>query len=173
MEPVFDYDVAFSFLANDESVALQINDALKGTLATFLYSEQQKSSQGQMEKLRLILFLGRKADQWWSLAVSCAAAAILPRNFFLTFVVMLHLDEFAFCAPPLAERSSDELFSSPSSCGAAVGGVSKDEGEEKYAKAGFLIVRDGRTDLGFPRDRHLKPKKGKPDLGAASLSSGP
>lgn len=46
MEPVFDYDVAFSFLANDESIALQINDALKGTFATFLYSEQQKKLAG-------------------------------------------------------------------------------------------------------------------------------
>ena len=34
----FEYDVAFSFLAEDEELATQLNDLLADRLSTFLYS---------------------------------------------------------------------------------------------------------------------------------------
>jgi hypothetical protein len=37
----FKYDVAFSFLQEDEQLAVQLNDRLKGRLTTFIYSERQ------------------------------------------------------------------------------------------------------------------------------------
>jgi hypothetical protein len=37
----FEYDVAFSFLGQDEAIAVQLNDLLVGRLRTFIYSEQQ------------------------------------------------------------------------------------------------------------------------------------
>lgn len=61
METVFDYDVAFSFLANDESIALQINDALKGSVATFLYSEQQKKLAGTDGEATFNTIFGQKS----------------------------------------------------------------------------------------------------------------
>ena len=45
-EQKFKYDVAFSFLARDESLALQLNDLLQDRLSTFLYSERQKELAG-------------------------------------------------------------------------------------------------------------------------------
>jgi hypothetical protein len=42
----FTYDIAFSFVAEDEAVATQINDLLRDRYKTFLYSEQQKALAG-------------------------------------------------------------------------------------------------------------------------------
>jgi hypothetical protein len=42
----FEYDVAFSFLAQDESVATELNDALSEGVKTFLYSKQQEQLAG-------------------------------------------------------------------------------------------------------------------------------
>jgi hypothetical protein len=42
----FEYDVAFSFLAQDESVATELNDALSEGAKTFLYSKQQEQLAG-------------------------------------------------------------------------------------------------------------------------------
>lgn len=42
----FKYDVAFSFLAGDEGVAVQLNDLLQGRMITFLYSERQAELAG-------------------------------------------------------------------------------------------------------------------------------
>ena len=42
----FEYDVAFSFLAQDENIANQLNNVLLGRVKTFLYSEQQKKLAG-------------------------------------------------------------------------------------------------------------------------------
>ena len=39
----FLYDVAFSFLAPDEAIAVQLNEELRDRMRTFLYSEQQKA----------------------------------------------------------------------------------------------------------------------------------
>ncbi len=39
--PEYNYDVAFSFLAEDETLAEQLNDLLQGRLTTFLYSKRQ------------------------------------------------------------------------------------------------------------------------------------
>ena len=43
----FRYDIAFSFLAQDEAVAVQLNDLLHGRFSTFLYSERQKELAGR------------------------------------------------------------------------------------------------------------------------------
>jgi len=39
--PDYKYDVAFSFLAEDEGLAIKINDILEGRLSTFIYSRKQ------------------------------------------------------------------------------------------------------------------------------------
>jgi hypothetical protein len=61
MEPVFEYDVAFSFLATDEQIAFQLNDALKGSLKTFLYSEQQKQLAGTDGEVTFNSVFGQKS----------------------------------------------------------------------------------------------------------------
>ncbi len=43
----YKYDVAFSFLAKDESLATELNDLLQDRLKTFLYSERQKEIAGK------------------------------------------------------------------------------------------------------------------------------
>ena len=40
----FKYDVAFSYLARDESVAVQLHDLLKGRCRTFLYSDAERQA---------------------------------------------------------------------------------------------------------------------------------
>jgi hypothetical protein len=42
----FTYDVAFSFLSQDEALAIEISDLLQGRFATFVYSERQKDLAG-------------------------------------------------------------------------------------------------------------------------------
>lgn len=42
----YKYDVAFSFLKEDENLAMQINDILGGSLRTFLYSRRQEDIAG-------------------------------------------------------------------------------------------------------------------------------
>lgn len=42
----YDYDVAFSFNAKDEGIAMQINDLLSERLTTFVYSERQREIAG-------------------------------------------------------------------------------------------------------------------------------
>jgi hypothetical protein len=42
----FEYDAVFSFLAQDESVATELNDALSERMKTFLYSKQQEQLAG-------------------------------------------------------------------------------------------------------------------------------
>jgi len=43
----YKYDVAFSFLQQDEALAIQINDLLQGRMSTFLYTERQKEISGK------------------------------------------------------------------------------------------------------------------------------
>jgi hypothetical protein len=47
MDDQIKYDIAFSFLAQDESVAQQINDLLQERYRTFLYSERQRELAGR------------------------------------------------------------------------------------------------------------------------------
>ena len=61
MEAVFEFDVAFSFLASDENIAFQLNDALKGSLKTFLYSEQQKQLGGTDGEANFNSVFGQKS----------------------------------------------------------------------------------------------------------------
>ena len=68
----FEYDVAFSFLAQDESVATELNDALCERVKTFLYSKRQEQLAGTDgektfnavfgEKSRVVVILYR--DTW-------------------------------------------------------------------------------------------------------------
>ncbi len=68
----YKYDVAFSFLAKDESLATQINDLLQDRLQTFLYSKRQEEIAGTdgekafnsvfSEQSRLVVVLYR--DGW-------------------------------------------------------------------------------------------------------------
>ncbi len=46
IEKSFKYEVAFSFLTEDEDLVNQINDLLKGRLSTFVYSERQAEIAG-------------------------------------------------------------------------------------------------------------------------------
>jgi hypothetical protein len=46
MDETFKYDIAFSFLSQDETVAQQLNDLLQDRYRTFLYSERQKELAG-------------------------------------------------------------------------------------------------------------------------------
>src|ERR1043165_202246 len=43
----FKYDVAFSFLAQDETIAQQLNDLIQAHMCTFIYSERQKELAGK------------------------------------------------------------------------------------------------------------------------------
>ena len=43
----YKYDVAFSFLEQDESLAIQIDDLIKDRLSTFIYSKKQKEVAGR------------------------------------------------------------------------------------------------------------------------------
>jgi hypothetical protein len=45
-EPDFTYDVAFSFVKEDEGLATQINDRLQGRYRTFLYPKEQEKLAG-------------------------------------------------------------------------------------------------------------------------------
>ena len=45
--PGFEYEVAFSFLADDESLAVQIADQLRDRYQVFVYSERQKELAGR------------------------------------------------------------------------------------------------------------------------------
>ena len=43
----FEYDVAFSFVKEDESIATTLNDLLQDRLSTFLYSKRQEELAGK------------------------------------------------------------------------------------------------------------------------------
>lgn len=45
-QSIYKYDVAFSFLAQDEALAMQMNDRLQDRVKTFIYSERQKEIAG-------------------------------------------------------------------------------------------------------------------------------
>ena len=74
MSDDFEYDVAFSFLAQDEGIATQLNDALAGRVKAFLYSKRQEQLAGTDgeksfnavfgEKSRFVAILYR--DHWGS-----------------------------------------------------------------------------------------------------------
>jgi hypothetical protein len=57
----YDYDVAFSFLAGDESVATQLNDLLQDRLKTFLYSKRQGEIAGTDGEKSFNLVFGEKS----------------------------------------------------------------------------------------------------------------
>ena len=46
-QSIYKYDVAFSFLKEDEAIATHLNDLLRHRFRTFLYSEKQKDLAGR------------------------------------------------------------------------------------------------------------------------------
>ncbi|MGO7959268.1 hypothetical protein [Rhizobium leguminosarum] len=70
-QKAFEYDVAFSFTAQDEAIATQLNDLISDRLQTFIYSERQKEIAGRdgqeafsevyAEKARLVVVLYRES----------------------------------------------------------------------------------------------------------------
>lgn len=71
LEKTFIYEVAFSFLAQDEKLAFQLHSALQKTVSSFIYSEQQKrlaGSDGEVtfnkvfgEDARIVVILYRES----------------------------------------------------------------------------------------------------------------
>lgn len=72
IEKIFDYEVAFSFLQQDENLAFEISDLINDRFSTFIYSEHQKElagSDGEKtfnevfgDKARIVIVLYR--DDW-------------------------------------------------------------------------------------------------------------
>ncbi|MFA7004241.1 MAG: hypothetical protein WC429_09410 [Verrucomicrobiia bacterium] len=70
-QQTYKYDVAFSFLQEDEALAQQLNDLLKGRLVTFIYTERQKGIAGTdgeqtfnrvfSQETRIVVILHRSA----------------------------------------------------------------------------------------------------------------
>ena len=79
MADKFEYDVAFSFLAQDENIANQLNNVLLGRVKTFLYSEQQKKLAGTNGENTFNAVFGREScsvaifyrDAWGSTPGLC------------------------------------------------------------------------------------------------------
>lgn len=100
----YKYDVAFSFLAQDEGLALQLNDLLQDRLRTFIYSERQKELAGTDgekafnvvfgKESRLVVVLYRKGwgETPWT---RIEETAIRDRAYYhgYNFVVFVQLDE--------------------------------------------------------------------------------
>jgi hypothetical protein len=61
IEKSFDYDVAFSFAADDEAIATELNDLISGRLKTFIYSERQKEIAGRDGQEAFSEVYGKKA----------------------------------------------------------------------------------------------------------------
>jgi hypothetical protein len=60
-EQEFEYDVAFSFAAQDEGIATQLNDLLSDRMKTFIYPEHQKKLAGTDGMISFSDVYGRKA----------------------------------------------------------------------------------------------------------------
>lgn len=61
VEQEFEYDVAFSFAAQDEGIATQLNDLLSDRMKTFIYPEHQKKLAGTDGMVTFSDVYGRKA----------------------------------------------------------------------------------------------------------------
>jgi len=57
----YKYDVAFSFLAEDEGLATEINDIFEGRLSTFIYSRRQGELAGTDGEITLNSVFGSEA----------------------------------------------------------------------------------------------------------------
>jgi hypothetical protein len=60
-EPAYEYDVAISFLADDESLAVSLADSLRDRLRVFLFSERQKELAGKDGLEEFTSVFGEKA----------------------------------------------------------------------------------------------------------------
>lgn len=61
VESEFEYDVAFSFAAQDEGIATQLNDLLSDRMKTFIYSERQRELAGTDGMVTFSEIYGRTA----------------------------------------------------------------------------------------------------------------
>jgi len=100
----FNYDVAFSFLAQDEALACQLNDLLQDRLKTFLYSKRQgelagtdgESTFGRVfgEEARLVVVLYRSGwgeTPWTRIEETSIRNRAFEHGY--DFVVFVPLDE--------------------------------------------------------------------------------
>ena len=60
-DPDFKYDVAFSFLSQDESIAVDLNDQVSRSVSTFLYTERQKELAGTDGQVSFNRVFGQEA----------------------------------------------------------------------------------------------------------------
>jgi len=101
----FKYDVAFSFLAEDEKLAIEINDLLKSRLTTFLYSEKQKEIAGKDgeevfhavfgKESRIIVVLYRKnwgTKRWTRIEKTAIKSRAFDSDEGYNFVLFIPLD---------------------------------------------------------------------------------
>jgi hypothetical protein len=61
IEDAFEYEVAFSFSAQDEAIATQLNDLVSDRLKTFIYSERQRELAGRDGQEAFSEVYGKKA----------------------------------------------------------------------------------------------------------------
>jgi hypothetical protein len=110
----YEYDVAFSFLADDEDLARQLNDLLQDRLSTFLYSQKQDEIAGTDgeetfnrvfgKQTRLVVVLHR--EDWGSTSwTRIEEAAIRKRAFdegytFVVFIPLEHPPKLPDYVPP-------------------------------------------------------------------------
>jgi hypothetical protein len=106
----YKHDVAFSFLAQDEALATELNDLLENRLRTFLYSKKQgeiagtdgektfNSVFGEEARIVVVLYRGNWGQTPWT---RIEATAIRNRAFEdgYEFVIFIPLDE-----PPSAPK---------------------------------------------------------------------
>ena len=103
-ERKYKFEVAFSFLKQDESLAHQINDLIHDRLETFIYTEQQKLIVGTdgvetytrvfLEEARIVVVLYR--EEWGTTPFTrIEENAIKQRNSeeWLDFIVFISLDK--------------------------------------------------------------------------------
>lgn len=100
MDEEFEYDVAFSFAAQDEALALQLNDLVSDRLKTFIYSERQKElagTDGQTtfsdvygKKARVVVILYRKEwgqTRWTGVEMNAIRTRAFEQGFDFTVFI--------------------------------------------------------------------------------------
>ena len=98
----YKYDVAFSFLQNDEDLAIKLSDLLKGRFITFIYSENQAELTGNDgEKIfnsvfgkesRIVVILYRKdwgKTKWTRIEMTAIRNRAYDKGYDFTFFIPL------------------------------------------------------------------------------------
>lgn len=153
LEEAFKYDVAFSFLAEDEELATKLNGLLEGRLPTFIYSSRQKEVAGtdgekvfgqvfgQQARVVVVLYRSTWGTTSWT---RIEEIAIKNRGFDdgYDFVLLIPLEKPASC-PKWIPRNrlwiGLDRFGLDGAAGAIearvqeAGGNPKEEGPAEYA----------------------------------------